>query len=533
MRVLCVVALGAVLSACGGDGATDPPPSPPPSSVLIEPAVRSIVIGDTAMLSARVVTAGGDTMSGAAAKWSSSDTSVATVDASGTVHGKRVGSVRIVAAIGADTSSAGVTVRKPAATLEVSRLVDTMMIGRQFRLFVTAPDEVGNMVADAPLRWTSSDTTIFDVDETGWIRARSWGSATITIETESATFTKMVSVGIRQYGPTLRWTAVDAGDGNACALTTDGEPMCWGSNIGYKLGYGVIFTFTASPQPVLGQHRFTSISTGFQHSCGIDADSTAWCWGANGDGQLGSGAPGTATPEPQRVASENRWKFIVAAGHGGTCAIAADDVPYCWGHNDFYQLGRPPQSVAPEILPWGDGPATRLISKDHFVSCLVLVNGEGWCSGQRNGSGSWQHAPAQIAGGYRFRSIATGQYHSCGVTHAGVTYCWGSTWGTGSLGTGSLDEDHQSEPVPVQGGPEFTVLTAGVYHTCGLTAEGVAYCWGGNASGQLGSFHANASAVPIRVSTPHVWRSISAGGYGTCGITPDDEMFCWGQGFHQ
>lgn len=529
MKVIRFAALGAVLIACGENEPTAPPARP--SSVLIEPAVRSIVIGDTAMLSVRVVTAAGDTVPGARAKWSSSDTSIATVDAAGIVRGRRIGSVRIVAALGADTTSAGVTVRKPAATLEVSRLVDTMMIGRQFRAFVTARDDAGNVVADAPLHWTSSDTTVLAIDETGWIRARSWGTATITVETESATFTKTVVVRVRQYGPSLRWAAVDAGQGNACALTTDWEPACWGSNIGYKLGYDG--ASTTAPQPVLGQHRFTSISTGFHHSCGIGADSTAWCWGANGSGQLGTGSTGSATPEPQRVASDLRWKFIVAAGHGGTCAIAADDVPYCWGHNDFYQLGRPPQSAAPEILPWGDGPPTRLISKDHTLSCLVLLNGEGWCSGQRGGSGSWDHPPAQIAGGHRFRSIAVGQYHSCGATEAGVTYCWGSTWGTGSLGTGSLDEDHQSAPVPVEGGPEFTVLTAGVFHTCGLTAEGVAYCWGGNEYGQLGSFHATASAVPIRVSTPHVWRSISAGGFGTCGITPDDEMFCWGEVFNR
>lgn len=88
-------------------------------------------------------------------------------------------------------------------------------------------------------------------------------------------------------------------------------------------------------------------------------------------------------------------------------------------------------------------------------------------------------------------------------------------------------------PVPVQGSPAFTVLTAGILHTCGLTTDGVAWCWGANGSGQLGSFLSNASAVPIRVSAPHRWRSISAGGYGTCGITPDDEMFCWGDGFNE
>jgi alpha-tubulin suppressor-like RCC1 family protein len=56
-------------------------------------------------------------------------------------------------------------------------------------------------------------------------------------------------------------------------------------------------------------------------------------------------------------------------------------------------------------------------------------------------------------------------------------------------------------PAPVSGDLRFAVISAGLlFHTCGVTVEGVAYCWGNNAYGQCGSGrYANA---PARVAEP-------------------------------
>ncbi|NBQ33562.1 MAG: hypothetical protein EBU21_16700, partial [Proteobacteria bacterium] len=91
-------------------------------------------------------------------------------------------------------------------------------------------------------------------------------------------------------------------------------------------------------------------------------------------------------------------------------------------------------------------------------------------------------ATATVPGGDVYRSLAAGQYHTCGLTTDGTAYCWGkeSLVGDETSGTDRL------VPVAVSGGLTFTTLVARNYHTCGLATGGTAYCWGGNYSGQLG-----------------------------------------------
>src|SRR5881628_1100886 len=79
----------------------------------------------------------------------------------------------------------------------------------------------------------------------------------------------------------------------------------------------------------------------------------------------------------------------------------------------------------------------------------------------------------------------------------------------------------------------FKSVTAGATHTCALTANGRAYCWGGNSEGQLGTGAQGNSAtprslVPVPVTGGLTFRAVSAGGDHACGITDDLTAYCWG-----
>jgi alpha-tubulin suppressor-like RCC1 family protein len=84
-----------------------------------------------------------------------------------------------------------------------------------------------------------------------------------------------------------------------------------------------------------------------------------------------------------------------------------------------------------------------------------------------DGSKDGRVRPTQIRESQPWKQVVAGGIHSCGLTRDGQAYCWGDGF-SGELGHGMMESS--LEPVPVTGGLTFTALTAGKRHTCGLTA---------------------------------------------------------------
>jgi alpha-tubulin suppressor-like RCC1 family protein len=129
-----------------------------------------------------------------------------------------------------------------------------------------------------------------------------------------------------------------------------------------------------------------------------------------------------------------------------------------------------------------------------------------------------------------FTKVTAGRKFACGLTAAGVAYCWGGNV-NGELG--SNVGISSLLPVPVNGGLSFTAISSGFNHTCALTPAGRAYCWGRNSAGQLGDGLTASSSVPVAVvgplsGAPLTFRSLSAGSGHTCAITNAGAMYCWG-----
>ncbi|MEP6707036.1 MAG: hypothetical protein ABJC05_05930 [Pyrinomonadaceae bacterium] len=130
-----------------------------------------------------------------------------------------------------------------------------------------------------------------------------------------------------------------------------------------------------------------------------------------------------------------------------------------------------------------------------------------------------------------FILVSAGQDHTCGLTAEGEVYCWGSNR-DGQLGSGAADTAVHPRPLRVATDIRFRFVTAGYRHTCALTANGAAYCWGANDSGQLGDGSIERSATPMPVSGKLIFESLSAGATHTCGVTTSGEGYCWGGNWH-
>ncbi len=163
-------------------------------------------------------------------------------------------------------------------------------------------------------------------------------------------------------------------------------------------------------------------------------------------------------------------------------------------------------------------------------SC-TLIDSKAFCWGGNDrgqlgdGEAESRDAPAAVVGDIEFTQLTTGIGHTCGVTRGGEAYCWGAN-DRGQLGDATTTP--RSAPVRVAGNQSYRVLRAGQYHTCGLTTGGDVYCWGANNNGQLGDGGTSTRSSPVSVGGGVRYVSISAGWSHTCGIIFDGSVYCWG-----
>jgi alpha-tubulin suppressor-like RCC1 family protein len=261
--------------------------------------------------------------------------------------------------------------------------------------------------------------------------------------------------------------AASAGGGHNCALGFREQGVagtqnslvvrCWGGNSMGQLGDGT--TSNSDAGAVVASAAIgdvvdaPAVSAGGSHSCGFSQRSgVAYCWGANGSGQLGDGTTthrwipvavaGSLDFAPGGANGQLTWPFAsrtLTAGADHTCAVTAAGAAYCWGAKASGQLG--------------------------------------------NGTTTGSNVPVPVAGGLMFAMLCAGDRYTCGITTAGAGYCWGVNAG-GQLGNGTITSS--AVPAAIAGDMAFAMIGAGASHACGVSTDGAAHCWGSNANGQLG-----------------------------------------------
>jgi alpha-tubulin suppressor-like RCC1 family protein len=358
-------------------------------------------------------------------------------------------------------------------------------------------------------------------------------------------------------------------------LTEDGAAYCWGLNNARQLGYEsssscrmekASMPCSPLPLPVQTELRFTNLTAGEAHTCGLTMEGQAYCWGGNARGQLGSDSalancstpgdkiavPCTAHPVP--VAGGLSFTAL-AAGAKHTCGMTVDGTVYCWGSNAKGQLGAPAGSKCRKeacslaALRVDAGPFAA-VAAGGDQTCGIRPKGEVLCWGTW---GRWTKTPEQVPSFERFGLVAVGRDLIVGLTIPDeVAYHWGTL--RTPDGTATRDSPKAVRGFLGLSASGYTMVAVGAFHVCALDAKGVVYCWGDHGTGQLGigresvgGFLGNAlkesisgvddagtdrpgnwKELPQRIKTTIGFSRIAAGYLHTCGLGQDGQIRCWG-----
>ncbi|GEM_PF-2204839 len=359
---------------------------------------------------------------------------------------------------------------------------DSLPIGDTTRVFLQdSTDRIAGRGL-VRIRWYVSDTTVATIDSSGLLRGLTIGTATVVAQLPER-------MGLRNVKVVSRYLAeINGGVDETCGVTQDGQSLCWG---------GAPPVPTSSGLPTQLQHvpRLTTISVGMSFFCGLDSSGAIYCGGTNAAGQLGLGYI-NASAEGRVVHAAGVRRFtLVTAGADYACGIASDSTAYCWGSNQFGQLG------------------TSSVSSERCMRLSTLT--------------PCRSSPVQVSAGLHFRDLAAGYRHTCGVLSDATVVCWGNN-SDGQLGNGSRRSS--AAPVRVVGNMRFSSVTVGGTHTCGVAVNGRGFCWGSNRLGELGvGDDAADHERPTPIAGETTLRSVSAtGDNSTCGLTQTGALFCWG-----
>jgi alpha-tubulin suppressor-like RCC1 family protein len=416
----------------------------------------------------------------------------------------------------------------PVASVTLAPESATVNLSRTVQFSATLRDQNGAIVIWRHIAWTTGDPTIATVDTSGLARGVGAGTTIVIAESEGVSDTSFITV--LPGPPPALFTAIVAGFEHSCGLRDDGTAYCWGDNSSGQLGNGTN-TNRSTPVAVAGGHTFTSLVAGSQHTCGITASHEAFCWGRNDDGELGDGTTINRST-PVRVTG---GFIFTSLGTGGytTCGVTSLSDGYCWGWGDWGQLGSGFFLSASSPVPVRGGLHFASIGTGRgWHTCGITTTGAAYCWGHGtygqvgNGSDADYSTPLAVLGGLSFTRISTGAFSTCALTTGGVVNCWGDNhWD--ELGDSSTTFE-RGVPGPVRRSADITAVTTGTGHGCQITSAGVASCWGLNGDGQIGDGSTTQRATPVAVAGGLVFTSVAGGGYHTCGLTGTGETYCWG-----
>ena len=260
------------------------------------------------------------------------------------------------------------------------------------------------------------------------------------------------------------------GGRQTCAIRESGEIECWGFEF---------LTQSGEADPPAGS--FTAVSAGTYYTCAIAAtfetsassaseSGEIECWGLSADDYRERVDYGQADPPAGRFTT-------VSAGYVHTCGLRESGAIECWGRNTWREWNEETEEWEEVIKGVTDAPAGSFsaVSVGGAYTCAIRAgSGAIECWGKNDDLGRL-NAPAGS-----FTAVAAGSHHTCAIrAGSGAITCWGLNAPTHwNEETGEWKEsDLRFTDAPAG---SFTAVSAGGFHTCAIRTSGAIVCWGAN-----------------------------------------------------
>jgi len=317
---------------------------------------------------------------------------------------------------------------------------------------------------------------------------------------------------------------------HACAVLQGGALQCWGGNDWLQIGLPASARWSTQPITIPGLANVAEVAAGNRHTCVRTASGQVLCFGDNGFGQLGDGTTNSSAAAVP-VAGLPGPAMELTAGSVHTCVRLQNGEAWCWGANGGGELGNGTFEAA--SLPTrvqGLGQALASIRAGSHHSCAVTVSGTGKCWGMNRdgelGNGERVEAvptPVDVLGLAGIAQLAPGGQFTCALLQTGAVKCWGGANYAGTLGDGSQVDS--LVPVDVVGlGSGVRGISVGHTYTCVALTSGGARCWGLDIRGNLGNGVPN---VVARTPTVVLAASICAGFVDVPPVAPECNALGW------
>ena len=288
-----------------------------------------------------------------------------------------------------------------------------------------------------------------------------------------------------QIGSALDWQTITAGDFHTCALKNNSSLWCWGYNLQGQLGDGSTVN-QSKPVQIGTAFDWQTIAAGDLLTCALKKDGSLWCWGTDRSPDQIISQPST----PVQIGMDMDWRAIAVSSYR-ICALKKEGSLWCLRNIGSALLAdgtREAVQYQPEQI--GISMDWQTIAMSPYHTCVIKVEGSLWCWGKNDygqlGNGttfgsfydlSTPEGMVQVDMDRDWQAIAVGPSHTCALKKEGSLWCWGRNT-SGELGDGTTVT--KGEPSPVSNFPSGSQIAMEQTRTCSIDINGFLWCWGMN-----------------------------------------------------